>query len=49
MSLTNLAFGGPTRTVLYCTESTTGTILRTQLDVPGMTAHTGRVARSPGA
>lgn len=49
MSLTNLAFGGPTRTVLYCTESTTGTILRTHLDVPGMTAHTGRVARSPGA
>ena len=39
MSLTNLAFGGPLRAVLYCTESTTGTILRTALDVPGMKAH----------
>jgi gluconolactonase len=41
MSLTNLAFGGPMRTLLYCTESTTGTILRTQLDVPGMKVHMG--------
>ena len=48
MSLTNLAFGGPLRTVLYCTESTTGAILRTQLDVPGMKAHTARVARASG-
>ncbi|OUL98816.1 SMP-30/gluconolactonase/LRE family protein [Variovorax sp. JS1663] len=35
-SLTNLAYGGPGRTVLYCTESTSGTILRTELDVPGV-------------
>ncbi|MDM0073770.1 SMP-30/gluconolactonase/LRE family protein [Variovorax sp. J2P1-59] len=39
MSLTNLAYGGPERKVLYCTESTTGTILRTTLDVPGMKLH----------
>jgi len=36
MSLTNLAFGGPGRTVLYCTESVSGTILRTEMDVPGV-------------
>ncbi|WP_077000195.1 SMP-30/gluconolactonase/LRE family protein [Variovorax sp. KK3] len=39
MSLTNIAYGGPQRTTLYCTESATGTILRTQLDVPGMRLH----------
>jgi gluconolactonase len=36
MSLTNLAYGGPKRTVLYCTESVSGTILRAELDVPGV-------------
>jgi gluconolactonase len=44
MSLTNMAFGGPTRTTLYCTESTTGTILRAALDVPGMRLHAARAA-----
>ncbi|GAA4330175.1 SMP-30/gluconolactonase/LRE family protein [Variovorax defluvii] len=36
MSLTNLAFGGEARRVLCCTESTSGSILRTELDVPGL-------------
>jgi len=35
-SLTNLAFGGADRKTLYCTESTSGTILRTVLEVAGM-------------
>jgi gluconolactonase len=39
MSLTNMAYGGPERRVLHCTESTTGTILRTTLDVPGLKLH----------
>jgi len=39
MSLTNMAYGGPGRKVLHCTESTTGTILRTTLDVPGLKLH----------
>lgn len=34
-STTNLAFGGPDRRVLFITESATGTILRTTMDVPG--------------
>ena len=38
-SLTNLAFGGPGRTTLYCTESISGSILRTTLDVPGLPIH----------
>jgi len=42
MSLTNLAFGGPSRTTLFCTESTTGTILRTELAVPGARLHGAR-------
>jgi gluconolactonase len=32
---TNVAFGWPDRKTLYITESATGTILTTQLDVPG--------------
>ena len=38
-SLTNLAFGGPDRRTLYCTESTTGTVLRAELDIPGLPIH----------
>ncbi|UUX93984.1 SMP-30/gluconolactonase/LRE family protein [Aquabacterium sp. J223] len=35
-SLTNVAFGGPDRRTLYCTESVTGTVLRAVLDEPGL-------------
>lgn len=35
-SLTNVAFGGPDRRTLYCTESASGSVLRTELDVPGL-------------
>lgn len=42
-SLTNLAFGGPERRTLYCTESVTGSILRATLDQPGLPVH--RAAR----
>ncbi|GAP34328.1 SMP-30/gluconolactonase/LRE family protein [Piscinibacter sakaiensis] len=35
-SLTNLAFGGPDRRTLYCTESVSGSILTATLDVPGL-------------
>ena len=45
MSLTNLAFGGPERRTLYCTESVSGSMLRTTLDVPGMPLHRARVVR----
>ena len=40
-SLTNVAFGGPERTTLYCTESVTGTLLRTTLEQPGLPIHRG--------
>lgn len=43
-SLTNVAFGGSDRRTLYCTESTSGSILTTPLDVPGLAlsmAHPG--------
>lgn len=33
---TNVAYGGPDRKTLYITESETGTILRAELEVPGM-------------
>jgi gluconolactonase len=36
MSLTNVAFGGPGRTTLYCTESVSGSVLRTTLDAAGL-------------
>jgi len=42
MSLTNIAFGGPERKTLYCTESTSGSILRAQLDVAGLPIHRGQ-------
>jgi len=38
-SLTNLAFGGTDGRTLYCTESTTGTILCTSMDVSGAQVH----------
>jgi gluconolactonase len=38
-STTNLAFGGPERKSLFITESTSGTILRAEMDVPGQTMY----------
>jgi gluconolactonase len=38
-SLTNVAFGGADRKTLFCTESSTGSVLRTTLEVPGMPIH----------
>lgn len=43
-SLTNVAFGGADRATLYCTESTSGSILRADLGVAGC-----RVWRGAGA
>ncbi len=43
-SLTNIAFGGEDHKALYCTESTSGSILRFRLDVPGLP-----VARGDGS
>ena len=37
LSTTNVAFGGPENRTLYITESETGTILRAELPVPGLT------------
>lgn len=36
LSLTNLAFGGHDRKTLFCTESSTGTILQAQLEIEGL-------------
>ena len=38
-SLTNVAFGGPERKTLYCTESISGSVLRAELDAPGLPLH----------
>ncbi len=38
-SLTNVAFGGPDRKTLYCTESVSGSVLRAVLDEPGLPVH----------
>lgn len=38
-SLTNLAFGGPDRRTLYCTDATTGAVLRAELDTAGLPIH----------
>jgi gluconolactonase len=38
-SLTNVAFGGPGRSTLYCTESVSGSVLRATLDTPGLPIH----------
>jgi gluconolactonase len=40
-SLTNIAFGGPQRKTLYCTESVTGTVLKAPLDSAGLPVHRG--------
>jgi gluconolactonase len=40
-SLTNVAFGGPERRALYCTESVSGSILRAELDAPGLPLSAG--------
>ena len=38
-SLTNVAFGGPERKTLYCTESVSGSVLRATLEHPGVPVH----------
>jgi gluconolactonase len=38
-SLTNVAFGGPERRTLYCTESVSGSILRVEMPAPGLPLH----------
>ncbi len=38
-SLTNVAFGGPGRKTLYCTESISGSVLRATLDEAGLAIH----------
>lgn len=40
-SLTNVAFGGPLRKTLFCTESVTGTVLRAELENAGLPIHRG--------
>lgn len=40
-SLTNVAFGGPDRRTLYCTESVSGSVLRATLDEAGLPVHRG--------
>lgn len=40
-SLTNVAFGGPDRKSLYCTESVSGSVLRATLDEAGLPVHRG--------
>lgn len=47
MSLTNIAFGGPDRKTLYCTESVTGTVLRATLETAGLPIHRGRARTQP--
>jgi gluconolactonase len=42
MSLTNIAFGGVDRKMLYCTESASGSILRAGLDTPGLPIYSGQ-------
>jgi gluconolactonase len=41
-SLTNVAFGGPDRKTLYCTESISGSVLRATLDAPGLPVRAAR-------
>ncbi len=38
-SLTNVAFGGPGRKTLYCTESVSGSVLRTTMEHAGLPLH----------
>lgn len=46
-SLTNIAYGGEDRKTLYCTESTSASILRFTLDVPGVCLARGSGASAP--
>ena len=46
-SLTNLAFGGQDRRMLYCTESVSGSILMARMDTPGLPC--ARPAQPPRA
>ena len=41
-SLTNVAFGGPDRKTLYCTESVSGSVLRVSLEEAGLPVHRAR-------
>jgi len=45
-STTNIAYGGPDRQTLYCTESASGTILRMTMPQPGLTLHRPALNRS---
>ena len=40
-SVTNLAFGGPERNTLFCTDSTHGTILKAEMTFSGSMLRTG--------
>jgi gluconolactonase len=40
-SVTNLAFGGPGRKTLFCTDSTHGHVLKADMAVAGAQLHTG--------
>lgn len=40
-SITNVAFGGPDRKTLYCTESISGSVLRVTLDESGLPIYGG--------
>jgi len=40
-SLTNVAFGGPERRTLFCTESISGCVLQADLDVAGLPVNRG--------
>jgi gluconolactonase len=44
-SLTNIAFGGPGRKTLFCTESISGCVLRADLEFAGLPVHTGKEIR----
>ena len=41
-SITNLAFGGPNRKTLYCTDSTHGDILRAEMAMAGSPLQQGQ-------
>lgn len=47
-SLTNLAFGGPGRRTLFCTESVSGSVLRAELAHAGLPVHRGPGATAGG-
>lgn len=48
-SLTNVAFGGPDRQTLYCTESVSGSVLRLPMDAPGLSLATALPSALPSA